>query len=183
MSETAAAPMTAEEFIARHPTDRVELVRGVVVEKPMPGLRHGKICFRFATQLGIYLDAHDIGHGFSNDSFVRTDRGPDTVRGPDICFYSYERLPKGTVPTWMADCSPDLVVEVRSPTDRPGKMLTKVGEYFESGVRAVLVIHPQLAAATLFREPELPRTFHNGDTITIPDVLPGFELPLAKLFG
>jgi hypothetical protein len=34
----------------------------------------------------------------SNDTGVVTERGPDTVRGADISFYSYARVPKGPLP-------------------------------------------------------------------------------------
>ena len=32
-----------------------------------------------------------------NDSWIQTGSNPDTVRGGDVCFFSYERLPKQTV--------------------------------------------------------------------------------------
>ncbi|HQR08420.1 MAG TPA: hypothetical protein PLN21_16445 [Gemmatales bacterium] len=43
--------------------------------------------------------------------------------------------------------------------------------------------NPDRAAATVFREEELPQTFHNGDSLSVPEILPGFEVKLAKLFS
>lgn len=185
MATVATPPklMTAEEFVAQHENDRMELVDGVVVELPMPFAAHGKICFQVAVELGKYLDSHDVGQAMSNDSFMRTNRSPDSVRGPDVMYFSYERLAKGPVPAGLLDVSPDLVIEVRSPSDRLAKMNEKALEYLAAGVQAVILLDPERAAATVFRDEELPQTFHNGDSLSVPEILPGFEVKLAKLFS
>jgi len=41
------------------------------------------------------------------------------------------------------DLAPDLAVEVLSPGDSPRHVLDKVGEYLQSGVRLVWVIHDE----------------------------------------
>lgn len=175
--------MTAEEFVAQHENNCMELVRGEIVELPMPFPAHGKICFQIIVWLGQYLEAHHIGQAMSNDSFMRTHRNPDSVRGPDVMYFSYERLPRGPIPPGFLDVAPDLVIEVRSPTDRLSKMTEKAMEYLAAGVRAVVLLDPERAAATVFREEELPQTFHNGDSLKVPEVLPGFEVKLSKLFS
>lgn len=74
--------MTADEFVARHENDRMELVDGVVVEMPMPTFTHGAVCMQFVLALGKYLETNDIGRGASADSFVKTKA--DAVRGADV---------------------------------------------------------------------------------------------------
>src|SRR5207247_6258383 len=96
--------------------------------------RHGEICVKVVRILGRFLDDNDVGHLVSNDSGVVTERDPDTVRGGDVAFYSYERVPRGPLPRGYLQVVPELVFEVRSPTDRWGQILTKVGEYLEAGV-------------------------------------------------
>ena len=58
---STAPRLTAEEFVARHQGDRVELVKGVVKEPPMPWPRHGFICSEFAWLLRNHLAQHDLG--------------------------------------------------------------------------------------------------------------------------
>jgi len=183
MAATATPPvlMTAEEFVAQHENDRMELVDGVVVELPMPTFAHGAVCVQFVLALGKYLETNDIGRAASNDSFVKTKA--DSVRGADVLYYSYERLPKGPIPQGLLDVPPDLVVEVHSPSDRLSAMNKKALEYLAAGVRAVILLDPDRAAATVFRGEELPQTFHNGDSLSVPEILPGFEVKLAKLFS
>lgn len=174
--------MTAEEFARLHGGDYVELVRGHVVEQTMPFPKHGKICNNTAYYITSHAFAHDSGHVMTNDSFVRTERNPDTVRGADISYWSYDRLPKGPIPEGLLSVAPDLTVEVRSPSDRWKLVIEKVGEYLEAGVRVVIVLDPQAATAHIYRKGELPQIFDNGDDLLVPDVLPGFAVPVAKLF-
>jgi Uma2 family endonuclease len=175
--------VSAEDFAQRHERDRLELVAGVVEEQPMPFPLHGKVCSLINYYLMGHVLTHDLGHVMGNDSFIRTRRNPDSVRGADVMFVSYARLPRGRVPAGLLDVVPELVVEVCSPSDRVGAVEAKASEYLAAGVSVVVVLDPDIASATLFRANELPVTLHNGAVLTIPDVLPGFSVPLHRLFG
>jgi len=174
------AGMTVEEFFRRYGGTSAELVKGVVKEATLPHARHGKICMTTGHLMCGYLDANDIGHMMSNDTFVST--GPDSVRGADVCFWSYERLPRGEVPEGPIPVAPDLVVEVKSPSDLWTDLFAKVVEYLRAGVRVVVVIDPASATASLYRETGQV-ILHAGDELTLPDVLPGFAVPVARLFA
>ncbi len=100
-----------------------------------------------------------------------------------MCFFSYERLPRGTVLEGLLPVSPDLVVEMRSPTDRWTAVFAKVIEYLESGFRVVVVLDGATASASVYRADELQQVFHNGDDLTLPDVLPGFPVAVNRLFA
>lgn len=101
----ATIPMTADEFMARYAHVHAELVRGVVKEYPVPWPKHGKICLTIGRLIGNHVEEHDLGHVMSNDSWIRTGSNPDTIRGGDICFFSYDRLPKGDVPEGLLPSS------------------------------------------------------------------------------
>ena len=94
----------------------------------------------------------------SNDSGVITERDPDTVRGADVSFYSYERLPKGPIPSGYLSFPPNLIVEVRSPDDRWRDLLTKVNEYLAVGVTCVIVLDPEPRSAHVFHADLAPAT-------------------------
>jgi Uma2 family endonuclease len=100
MSAIASKPMTAKEFAHRpEPADgsREELVRGEVVTMPVPGFRHGRISHIIGYRLERYLETKRIGT-VTNEAGVHTENGPDTVRGPDVAFWSFERVPEGSDP-------------------------------------------------------------------------------------
>src|SRR5581483_10520332 len=133
--------LTAEEFL-RLPSDGrpKELVRGRIVHMNVPKPRHGQICSKVDRILGNFADERNLGHVVSNDSGVRTERGPDTVRGADVAYYSYSRVPPGPFPDDYLTVVPELVFEIRSPTDRWSAILAKVAEYLEAGITVVCVL-------------------------------------------
>lgn len=174
--------LTAEEYAAL-PDDgkHTELVRGRIVEMPSPTPSHGYLCLNIGSTLREYVKARDLGRVVSNDSGVKTERGPDTVRGPDVAFYSFARVPKGPLPEgyWPA---PELVFEVRSPSDRWAAITAKVGEYLAAGVLAVCVLDPETESLGVYSEHELPRRLTADDDLTLPEVFPDFRLPVKQLF-
>ena len=175
--------LTYDEFVERFADRRAELVCGVVEELPLPKFPHGWLAATLTRLLGNHVAEHDAGWVVSHDTFVRVKRDPDTVRGPDVAFYSYATLPKGPVPKDPKDIIPELVIEVKSPSDSSSKLNSKVGEYLVAGVKIVLVIDPDTQTATIYRGEAIHETLHLQDTLTLPDLLPRFELPLAKIFG
>ena len=185
-AQPAAPRMTPEEFGRKHDGQRVEYVNGQVREMTMPaGGRHGKVCYRAATLIGQFVDAHELGHMFINDTFVNVPlKGdPERVYAPDVMFVSYDRLPKEVeVPTGTVMVIPNLVVEVRSPFDTWMMSFGKVVDYIAAGVPVVLFIDPGTKTASVCGEPFGQRMFGAADTLTLPEVLPGFELSVAKLF-
>src|SRR5207249_9408031 len=117
----------------------------------------------------------------SNDTLVRVT--PDTARGADICYLSYARLPAGVpLPESPLEVAPELVIEVKSPSDLWTDLLTKVIEYLRAGVIAVVVLDPKTESASVIRSGERQEIFEKDQTLTLPDVLPGFEVPVARFF-
>jgi Uma2 family endonuclease len=174
---------TAAEFLRRHGDESgIELVNGQIVRLPMPGAEHGEVCATATILIGNAVRKSKIGRILSNDTFIRTSSNPDSFRGADLCFISYERLPADQpTPTGPID-APDLVVEVRSPSNSIAEMTDKASEYLRAGVRVVIVLDPPTASAGVFRADELPLRFSNGDELTLPDVLPGFSVRVAEFF-
>jgi Uma2 family endonuclease len=178
------APMllTAAEFARRpDPGHPEELVRGRIVPLPHPDRRHGQICSHVILRLGRFLEVHDLGH-VSNGTGVITEQDPDTVRGADIAFYSYQRAPKGPLPDDYGEQAPELVVAVRSRSDRWPKILTKVAECLNAGVLAVVVLDDDSRTALLCLADQAPRRLGPDDELTIPEVLPGFAVPVRRFF-
>lgn len=177
-----ATLMTANEFTARYANVHAELVKGIVKEYPVPFPKHGVICLTIAWLLKQHVHQYDLGRVAVNDSWVKTGSNPDTVRGADVCFFSYERWPRGAMAEGLLAVAPDLVIEVRSPTDRWNGIFAKVSEYLSVGVRVVVVLDPATTSASVYRLDELQQIFHNSDELTLPDVLPGFTVVVSRLF-
>lgn len=177
--------MTAEEFAAL-PSNGVlkELIQGVPVPMNMPSPRHGEICLQAGHLLKVFLGTNRIGRGVSNDSGILTRRDPDSVRGADVAFYSFARLPADTaLPTrGYTGVAPDLVFEVRSYTDRWSEIHGKVAEYLEVGVGAVVVLDEQTQKAWLYRAEDEPIEFQHGDQLLLPAPLDAWTVRVNQFF-
>ncbi len=176
--------MTGEEFLKRYGDESgVELVDGVIKELDMPGLEHGEISYRASRWIGNFVMDNKLGRMFINDPFVRTRSNPDRFRGADVLYIAFESF-AADLPTPKGAFTPplELVVEVRSPSDSYKELTDKAFEYLDAGVKVVLVVDPESRSAGVFRSNELPQRFTNGDELTLPDILPGFSVPVRNFF-
>jgi Uma2 family endonuclease len=182
----AVAPLqkliTAEEYL--HLPDRGErreLRRGVVVVMNPPGFRHGEVCGNVYHYVDNFVRNRKLGRTLTNDSGIITERDPDTVRGADISYYSFQRVPKGQSPIGYAGASPEIVFEVVSPTNSRTEIAIKTGEYLRAGVKVVCVVDPQYQIVNL-HYPDRPDDRLEGEELLTLTDLPGFSVPVARLF-
>ena len=173
--------MSDEEFLANYENERCELIDGYVREMPVPSFKHGKICNLIAFLLTKWVLEHSWGHVSVNDSLVRLGEG--NYRGPDVILISFDRLPKEAVPEGTLLVVPELVVEVKSPSETWNAILSKAILYIDAGVRVVILLDPERQTASTYRTNAEQTIFGIDDKLTIPDILPGFEVRLGDLFG
>jgi Uma2 family endonuclease len=133
--------------------------------------------------IGSYVRERGLGRVVGNDSGILTERNPDTVRGADMAFYSYARVPPGPLPQGYLDVLPELVFEVRSPTDRWPRVLRKVSEYLDAGVTAVCVLDQVSETVQVYRVDEATRTLHGDDELKLPDILRDFAVAVQRFFA
>lgn len=182
MNVTIPMPPVDAEQLARLslPDKRIELVRGEIVVREPPAAWHGGISNNVAHCLTSFVREHDLGAVFGQDTGFQIAEDPDTVRAPDVAFVRAERLPeipRRGYPTF----APDLVVEVLSAEDRPGAVLTKVGEWLEAGARMVWVLDPEARRATAYEPDGHLEILDAEDRLDGSDVLPGFTCPVEEL--
>ncbi len=184
MSTATAQLITAEEFFRMPaPPDGSlqELVRGRVETMPPPSTYHGVCCMEIGFRMRLYLKEHPIGWVASNDSGFITERDPDTVRGPDLSFWTRERLPQLPMEGYVA-LAPDLVAEVLSPHDFFARFQRKLLHYLHHKVRLIWVLVPDDRSVGVYRPGCDPVLLSNSDELTGDDVLPGFRCRVSELF-
>jgi Uma2 family endonuclease len=175
--------LTAEEYAQLPSTNTpTELVRGKVVEMNVPAPRHGEICVNIVRYLGLHIWPLSLGRLISNDGGVKTEKDPDTMRGADVAFFSFARQPLGPLPQGYLLVVPELIFEVRLPTDRWSKLLAKAGEYLEAGVTVVCLLDQVSETVQVYRADELPRTLHGDDVLHLPDILGEFRVAVRQYF-
>jgi Uma2 family endonuclease len=174
-----------EEDVVRHldgDDKRIyELVDGFLVEKVM-GMRESMIDAEVVRQLGNFLEEKDLGVAFTADGPIRIRKG--RIRFPDTGFVSWNQLPGGEVPPEaILDAAPDLVVEVISEGNTPREMELKLKDYFQAGVRLAWYIYPKTETAVAYTSPTAGKPIDKDGVLDGGKVLPGFKLPLKKLFA
>ena len=175
------ALMTADDLLRTSYHDkRTELVRGFLIVREPAGYRHGRVSMNLAFLLSKHVERTGAGQVVSGDTGFKLASDPDTVRAPDVAFISQERLPDPQTRGFPA-LSPDLVVEVLSPDDRPGETLAKVGDWLEGGARLVWVIDPERRVARVYRQDGTEMHLAETGTLEGEDVLPGFSSRLTSI--
>ena len=173
--------MTAEEF-AQLPDDgkRYELVRGVLVEMSHPQSHHGIVLTQIAFLLKLWVRDHPLGIIVADVGHV-VERGPDTVRGPDVAFVRNGRLDLRKT-SWV-EGGPDLAVEIRSPGDRAGEVDERVADYLRAGTTLVWIVDPAKRTVTVRRPGAADQVLRGDDEVSGGDVLPGFTTTVREIFA
>ena len=79
--------------------------------------------------------------------------------------------------------SPDLAVEVLSPSDRAADVHAKVADYLAAGTRLVWLVDPENRRVTAYRQLLAPRFLSGDDRLADEEVLPGLEASVERLFA
>lgn len=184
MSTVQPAVLTLAEFERLpEPPDgsRLELVRGKVVSMPPPKGKHGVVCAQLAWLLSNFVRPRRLGWVTTNDTGVVLGRDPDTLRGPDVAFWSLTRQP--LLPDGYFLIPPDLAAEVLSPDDRRADVRAKIRDYVAAGVPLVWLVDPEARTVTVYRGSMRGTEYDEADTLEGGEVLPGLTLPITDLFA
>ncbi len=147
----------------------------------VPAPRHGEICAKVVRLIGNFVEDQGLGR-VVGDCGVITQRNPDTVRRVAVAYFTCLRVPEGPMPEGYLPIAPELVFEVRLPTDRWKKVLAKVAEYFNGGVEAVCVLDAQTETARVFFEDQPPQIFQAEQELVLPELLPGLQVRVRRFF-
>lgn len=162
---------------------RHELLEGEIIRMPPPGSPHGSIEIRLGARLFTFIELHGSGMAFSGGAGFPIEADPETTLGPDIAFVRAERLPPRDQWTPYAPVVPDLVVEIVSPSERPGQVARKLAVYLRAGVQIVWLVRPLLRVVEVHRPGQDATVLGVGDALDGYEVLPGFTLPVADIFA
>ena len=145
-------------------------------------------------------DADDIAMDFGSQvkDWQRTIAGGQTygsspgfttpdgsVLAPDAAWISDERLaalpPRGQRPAFPA-VVPDLVIEVRSPSDRLSRQQEKMERWIRYGARLGWLVDPTNSRVHVYRPGVEPEILEHPDTISGEPEFPGLEIDCADIW-
>ena len=162
--------------------EKYELLEGELREVASVGAIHGILGGDLFTYVNLHVLEHRLGGMFNSDTqFMVTPDGHNVFR-TDGAFVRLERLRNGVLWEGIFRFAPDLAIEVVSPSNSESEILRKVAIYLQGGTRLVWLVRPRQQTVTVFSPTVPEQVLTAADTLDGGEVLPGFRLPLAKLF-
>jgi Uma2 family endonuclease len=178
----AVTKLWTVEDVERLPDDafRYALIRGMLYRMPPTKPRHGRITNVIGRLVGDFVAAHDLGAVYDQSGFILA-RAPDALLAPDLAFVRTARIPADE--DVYPELAPDLAIEVISPSQRGPSIDEKIMLYLEAGTRLVWAIDPARRFVRVCRPDGSDRLLTDADMLDGEDVLPGFQIPITRLFA
>jgi Uma2 family endonuclease len=181
MSTTSTKPITADELLRMGDIGRCEIIYGELVMMSPAGAEHGVVAMRLGRFVSEFVEQHDLGTVFAAETGFMIERNPDLLRAADAAFIAKGRF-AGPIPSGFIDGVPDLAVEVISPGDTRKEVAEKVNMWLAHGTTVVWVADPQAMTILIHRVGHTTQRLVSTDEIQAEPLLPGFVLPLSRVF-
>ena len=187
---TKSKRLTFEEWLHLPETkERYEIVDGVMHMAPSPAVDHQWIQYEVASRLGHFVRSGALGVVLNAPLDVMIQREPLRVRQPDVLFLNSQRtgikVRSDIIGMPFIEVSPDIVIEILSPSNTRRDMESRLEDYQQIGVYQRWLFSPQAETAEIIdltgNAPRSLALFGVNDTLRS-DWLPGFELSLAEVF-
>jgi Uma2 family endonuclease len=174
--------MTLDEFLTLPETEPAsEYVEGVVTQKVAPQGQHVLLQSDIVQMVNAVTRPPKLA--LALPELRATYAGLSRV--PDVAIYLWDRIPRlanGRIANRFTE-PPDIAVEIVSPGQSVTDLVDKCVWYVKHGVKIALIADPDHDVVLRFRPDALPDVLRGDDRIDLDEVLPGFELTVAQLFG
>jgi Uma2 family endonuclease len=176
---------TYEDYL-RLPEDgnRYEVIRGHLYVTPPPIYDHQFVLWSLGQTLGRFVHEHRLGIVLTAPFAVRLPARIGNPVEPDLVFLRNEQQPRSGDRFFQG--TPDLVLEVLSPSTRRRDRTIKLEAYRDAGVPEYWLVDPEDRTVVVHvlgedrRYAELCRG-SEGDTVRS-TVLPGLEIRVGEIF-
>jgi Uma2 family endonuclease len=177
---------TEEEFqriCQKHEGFRIEVSKeGVIEIMPPTGGDTGRHNVFIGRKLDEWREAQDTGEAFDSSTMFELPNG--AKRSPDASWVRHEIWEMLTPAERKAfpPLCPDFVIELRSPSDRLPPLKAKMQEYLDNGAQLGWLIDPEERKVYIYRPNQLVECLDRPSELSGENVLPGFVLPVARLW-
>lgn len=175
--------VTADELF-RFPADgnRYELVQGNLRMMSPAGGRHGRIAIQIAWLLKNHVQPLQLGVVFAAETGFRLSTDPDTVLAPDVAYVERSRYEKLQETAGYLPVTPDLVIEVLSPSDRFAAVESKAFAWLDHDSKLVLLVDPENEVIHAFRSRKQIEVFQIHEQLDCNDAVAGWTLQVSEVF-
>ena len=156
----------------------VELTNGRISIVGPSDIVSSEISSRLIAFLFAWVNPRRLGRVFdSAGGFILPD---SNLTAPDVSFVRAARLRQS--PRYFGELLPDLVVEIKSQSDKIKTLKNKILNLIKLGAIIGILIDPDEETVTVYPSQGEPIVFHNGDILTLPELFPGWELAVSELW-
>lgn len=169
---------------AANPDLRLEKTAKGVLEIMAPaGADSSHRNFTLSGQLALWTMTAGKGLGVGFDSSAGFKLPGGSTLSPDASWVAQARWDALTAEqrATFAPVCPDFIAELRSPSDRPGKLRKKMRDYAGQGVRLGWLLDPITGKVEVYRPGREVETLDHPKSLSGEDVLPGFVLDLKGI--
>ena len=157
---------------------QIELQEGNILIMGPSDIESSEIGAELIRLLGNWIKPRKLGRIFdSSGGFIMPN---SDLRAPDVSFVSAQRL-KRTVRDF-GNLVPDLVVEIKSKTDRVSKLEDKLKLFLELGAKVGILINPDELNVTVYRPDGKITLLTEDDKLTVSELFPGWEIAISELW-
>jgi len=122
-----------------------------------------------------------LGEVYLGAGYKLSESPPSWIQ-PDVSFLSKARI-KATDEDGYIHGSPDLAIEVISPSEAARDIERTTEALLSGGSLDVWIIYPESRHVNVFKPGGTDVLRRHDQILTLPEILPGFELPLSEIFG
>jgi Uma2 family endonuclease len=157
---------------------QLELVDGKIIIRGPSDIVSSEIGAEFGRLLLNWVKPRKLGRVFdSSGGFILPN---SNVTAPDVSFVTADRLKQSK--RYFAELVPDIVVEIKSQSDRLKPLREKIQSFIKSGAKVGILIDPDKRTVTIYTPTAEPVVLRDGDIISIPELLPGWEIAVSELW-
>ncbi len=172
--------MTFTEYLKYEapPGFRDELIHGEIVLTASPKINRQKICKRLERLLDALILSEFVAY-HDTTMFVSGEEGPR----PDVFVIRDDRWEQGDVTIGYPEGVPELVIEVRSPSNSESELEEEKRSIYCADARclAYWVVNPETKAITVYTASSEQVLL--AGSVELPNEIGGGSIPLAKIFS
>ena len=170
-----------EKLQAEHPNYQMELVDGKIIVMGPSDYLSEEVIATLVRLLGNWVVPRRLGRVTGSSAGFKLPNSTNDLRAPDVTFVRAERLRRS--PRDFANLVPDLMVEVKFKSDRIPPLEEKIQQFLALGTEIRMLVDPDKEVVTIYyRDGRPPNVLRNNNMITIPELLPGWELAVSELW-
>ncbi len=167
-----------EKLQSENPNLKFELQDGEIIVMSPSDYLSEEVGSELVTLLHNWVKPRQLGRVTGSSAGFIMPNG--NLLAPDVAFVSATKLKES--PRSYAQVVPDLVIEVKSKSDRLKKLQQKIEQFIELGVTVAILMDPDTHTIQIYRQNTNPVDLGDNDTLTIPELFPGWQVKVKDLW-